>query len=55
MGAILKGSKGDMIMAASLRKKAPLQSETIESLAIFRRLQLCMHLKVFNFIVKFDC
>lgn len=55
VGTILKDYKRDVIMAASVKERASLQPENIESLAILSGLQFCMHLGIHDLIMEFDC
>lgn len=55
MRAILRDYKGDVIMVASMLEKEVSNPKSIESLAIFRGLQLSIHLGISNLIIKSDC
>lgn len=53
--AILRDSKGEVLMAASMKEHTDLKLELIKSIAIFQGLQLCLHMENTNFLVETDC
>lgn len=52
--AILRDSRGEVIMAASMREKIMFQPETTECVAIFRGIQQCIPLGIPNLVLESD-
>lgn len=55
IGMGLRGSSGEVIMAASIWENVYFNSKTVECLALFRGFQLCLNLGIHNLVVEFDC
>lgn len=53
-GVILRDSKGDLILAASILENEVHNLETVEALTILRGIQLCLHQGVHNLIIESD-
>lgn len=55
MRAILRDSRGKVIMAASIQENAHFNPETVECLTLFKSLQLYLNLNIYHLVVEFDC
>lgn len=55
MGAIVRDSKGEMILAASIKEQVLQDPKIVECLAILRGLQLCFHLGISCLSIESDC
>lgn len=55
IGFVLRDSKGNCIMAASIRETDALNQEIVEVAAILRELQQCMHMGILHLIIESDC
>lgn len=55
IGAILRDSKGNYVMAASMAETNTFNSMTVEAMAIIKGLQLCMHIDFSHLIIESDC
>ncbi|KAF5454504.1 hypothetical protein F2P56_024162 [Juglans regia] len=54
IGAVLRDSKGEVLMAAAIRERASLNVYELEGLAILRGLQLCLHLGIYHLSIESD-
>lgn len=52
---ILLDNKGDIILVASIREQADFDPTSIECLAIYKGLQLCLNMGITNLLVESDC
>lgn len=55
VGAILRDSKWEIIIAASIHESGFFDSATIECLTMFKGLQLCLKLDIHHIVIKSNC
>lgn len=53
--ATVRDNRGDIMLVASIKEKQVQEPKTIQSLAILRGLQQCLHLGITNLIIESNC